>query len=135
MKGEKRMPLGDVVKTYREARGISQNDLAKRAQISQGTLSRIESNIQKPSMRSLIRIAKFLDISIDELIQIGETTDPLTLNQADVEKLPSTFMLRMQQLEQDLTTKQQGILVTIAQALAFETRMKQELSDNPTDEE
>ena len=129
------MPLGDVVKTYREARGISQNDLAKRTQISQSTLSRIEANIQKPRMQSLIRIAKFLDISIDELVQIGEAAEPLILTQADVEKLPSNFMLRMQQLEPELTTKQQGILITIAQALAFETKMKQEFSDNSTDEE
>ena len=61
--------LGAVLKQIREAKGLSQLDLAKRAKVSQGYLSDLEAGEKKnPGIETLRKIAKALGVPVAELL-------------------------------------------------------------------
>ena len=59
--------LGTRIKYLREQAGLTQEQLADRAEISLDFLGKIEVNINKPGLRSLIKIAEALNIHPKEL--------------------------------------------------------------------
>lgn len=59
--------LGIRIKYLREKAGLTQEQLAERADISLNFLGKIEININKPGLRSLIKIAKVLNIDVKDL--------------------------------------------------------------------
>ena len=68
--------VGEKIKSLRLARGISQNQLAKSAGISQAGLSAIESTTKSPSVDTLGRVADALGISLAQLL--GAVEKPKT---------------------------------------------------------
>lgn len=62
-------PIAKNLKKLREKRGLSQDRLAKLADVANNTIIKIEQgeNIN-PTLDTLKKIAKALDISIDQLI-------------------------------------------------------------------
>ncbi len=70
MESKKFRDIGDKVKEVRKAKGLTQDALAKKADIPYTTLTKLESNvITKPSIQSVEKIAKGLGITIDELLK------------------------------------------------------------------
>ena len=61
------MSIGTRVKRFREAKGISQDDLAIRLDVAQSTISSIESDKSIPNSMLLRNIAKELEIDINQL--------------------------------------------------------------------
>lgn len=57
---------------YLETYGLSQNELAKRAGLEQGSISRYVSAIQMPGIKAVVNIANALRISVDELINFDD---------------------------------------------------------------
>lgn len=58
------------IKKLRKQRGLSQDRLSKLADISHNTIIKIESGaIQSPTMNTAHKIAKALDVSLDDLIK------------------------------------------------------------------
>ena len=58
------------LKKLRQKKGWSQEKLAKEADISYNTLIKIErGRIKNPKLETLIKLAKALGVSIDELIR------------------------------------------------------------------
>lgn len=69
------MCTGKKIKEIREKQGISQYDLAKKVgYLNQSQLSKIETGSRKISDVDLINIAKSLNISIEDLINIKEAS-------------------------------------------------------------
>jgi HTH-type transcriptional regulator/antitoxin HipB len=62
VRGENGLP--GVIRRWREKRGLSQTELARRARLRQKTISDLE-NGAPPSFRSLTRILAALDLEID----------------------------------------------------------------------
>ncbi len=63
------IPIGQVVKNWREYRGMSVTDLAKRAKLTKGYLSLLEHNrIYQPRREQLTKLADALEISSWDLI-------------------------------------------------------------------
>jgi len=61
--------LGKIIKEFRSKLSISQDQLAKKANIPFSTLVKIEAGYTRnPSMETLIKIADAFGISIDELV-------------------------------------------------------------------
>ena len=61
--------LGKKIKKLRTGLGLSQDKLARRADVPYTTLTKIETGvIKKPSVYVVAKIAKALNISIEELI-------------------------------------------------------------------
>jgi len=69
------------VKELREREGIRQLDLAKKLNISQGTLSNWERGIHDPDNNSLIQLSEIFNASTDYLL--GKTNDPTPANQKE----------------------------------------------------
>jgi transcriptional regulator with XRE-family HTH domain len=61
--------LAQIVKKLREEKGLSQERLARLADVSNNTIVNIEAGKQNnPTIETLKRIAKALEISVDNLI-------------------------------------------------------------------
>lgn len=61
--------MGKRLKTLREAKKMSQAMLAGKAEISRGYLIRLEAGRQDPTLGTLERLAKALDVKLSELIK------------------------------------------------------------------
>ena len=65
-----RRKLGQVVKMLRETKSLTQIELAKRANVSQGYLAAIERGLKRnPSLEVLRRLAKALGVPVTELLE------------------------------------------------------------------
>ena len=64
------MALSDRIKKRREALKLSQGELARRARMTQGMLSRIESGDTEPGSPMLKRLAIALRCSTDWLLEM-----------------------------------------------------------------
>ena len=60
--------LGKRIKEVRRARGISQEVLAERSELSAQYVSQIETAVRQASLRSLVNIANVLEVSVDALL-------------------------------------------------------------------
>ena len=62
--------LGRKIKEFRMRRGLSQDDLARKADVAYTTLTKIETSVIKnPSVMITAKIANALGVSIDDLIK------------------------------------------------------------------
>ena len=70
MEEKKNKTIGDKIKAWRKKRGITQDALAKKADIPYTTLAKIESDvIENPSLQTITKIAGGLGISLDDLVK------------------------------------------------------------------
>ena len=60
----------DNLKELRLEKGLGQVELAKEIGVSKGVISLWENGLREPNMYSLILLAKFFKITIDELVGI-----------------------------------------------------------------
>ncbi|MBQ3571602.1 MAG: helix-turn-helix transcriptional regulator [Clostridia bacterium] len=60
--------LGDNISDLRKSAGISQEEFADRLKVSRQAVSKWERNEAYPDTENLIAIAKFFNVSIDDLI-------------------------------------------------------------------
>ena len=67
--------LGKRIKEVRRARGISQEVLAERSELSAQYVSQIETAVRQASLRSLVNIANVLEVSVDALLYGNRTMD------------------------------------------------------------
>lgn len=68
-KQSKTIHIGDKIKRIRKENSLTQDSLARKANIPYTTLTKIESNvITKPSIQTVEKIAKGLGITIDNLL-------------------------------------------------------------------
>ena len=61
--------IGKNIKTIRERKGLTQEKLAEKAGLSLDFIGKIEVNINKPGLKSLIKIANALEVHIKELFE------------------------------------------------------------------
>ncbi len=62
--------IGDKIRAIRNKKGLTQDALAKKADLPYTTLTKIESNvITKPSIQTVTKIAKGSGVSVDKLIK------------------------------------------------------------------
>jgi len=61
--------LGQRIKKHRIKKNMTQNDLAIECEFEKASMSRIESGLANPTIRTLHKICKALDIEIIELFK------------------------------------------------------------------
>ncbi len=62
--------LADNVKRYRTRKGLSQDQLARKAGVTYSTLTKLESGVnQNPKVKTLQQIAAALDVTLDDLMK------------------------------------------------------------------
>ena len=70
MEEKKNKSVGDKIKAWRKKKGLTQDALAKKADIPYTTLAKIESDvIENPSLQTITKIAKGLGVSLDDLVK------------------------------------------------------------------
>ncbi len=63
--------IGKNLRKLRKKKGFSQEKLARLADISLNTLTKIESGFaKKPTIQTVVKLAKALGVSIDELVKV-----------------------------------------------------------------
>lgn len=75
---------GERLKALREARGWTQDEVAKRLHVTRGAVGHWERGKNEPSYDMLIRLARLYNTSTAYLI--GETDDPSPLRRSTDEK-------------------------------------------------
>lgn len=73
--GRRRVFKGERLRLSREAKGLTQDDLADRANLGQSQLNRYENSKSEPTLDVVIRLAEVLDVSVEWLL--GVVDDPL----------------------------------------------------------
>lgn len=61
--------FGDTLRTLRQKHGLSQLELAKRAKVGQGAISEMEAGLRVPSLPTIAKIARALQMRPSELIE------------------------------------------------------------------
>ena len=71
--------LGENIRTLRKARGLSQQELAKRLHVVRQTVSKWEQGLSVPDADLLVRLAECLQMPVEELLGTPgpESTAPL----------------------------------------------------------
>ena len=70
--------LGKQIRKWRELKGLTQQQLSEKSDLSNTYLCQIENNYKKASLAAVLSIAKALDITLDDLLtgnQVATTTD------------------------------------------------------------
>ncbi len=76
MSKEKEAKIGIIIKDAREEIGLSQRELARKAQVDNAEISRIEAGKrQKPNILVLKNIAEVLDLSLVKLMKVSGYDD------------------------------------------------------------
>lgn len=66
--------IGDVLKQLREQRHITQEQLADTLNLTRTTISHYESNINEPSLETLVAISVYFGVTTDYLLGINHPT-------------------------------------------------------------
>jgi len=62
--------IGENIKRLRTKQGLSQDDLARRAELKYSTLAKIEGDfVTKPGVQMVAKIAKALGVSVEDLLK------------------------------------------------------------------
>ena len=62
------MLLGEKLKETRQNKGLSQSTVAEHLNISRQSISKWENNSSYPDLDNLVRLSKYYEISIDDLL-------------------------------------------------------------------
>jgi transcriptional regulator with XRE-family HTH domain len=65
--------IGDVIRAYRNDRGLSQGDIERRTGLLRCYLSRVENGHTVPSLETLAKIAEAMDITIADFFPGAES--------------------------------------------------------------
>lgn len=66
--------LAENIRTFREQKHFSQKELANAIEVAATQYSRVESGKVMPSLKTLIKIAKILDVPLDALVNADSNT-------------------------------------------------------------
>lgn len=72
---------GDLIKAWREAKGLSQDAIAEQLHITQTFWSAMEGGRRSPSTGLLVEISKMTGLSVDDLL--GNPTQPLPTQETE----------------------------------------------------
>lgn len=69
------MSIGENIRLNRDKVGMTQDELAEKAGISRNYISDLENNRYIPSVKTLSKIAKVLNMNLDFLLEMSEIQD------------------------------------------------------------
>jgi len=86
----KEIPVGEKIKAWRDLKGFSLKDVADRTGFSTALISQMENHLVSPSLGTLIKLAKALDVKLGDFF--GEThEEPFAIVRKDERKTVSRF--------------------------------------------
>lgn len=119
------MDLGECIKKVREAKGMSQKEVALACKIDNSNYSRIENGKTDPAFSSVVKIAAALGVPLADLFKADELF-------ADVNSFDKSLMEKMTLVEQ-LDKKEKTAFYAVLDAFLGKKKMKDALSNVLTD--
>jgi transcriptional regulator with XRE-family HTH domain len=74
-KEKPKVNIGEVIRSYRAQRGLSQGDIERRTGLLRCYLSRVENGHTVPSLETLAKIAEAMDIGLADFFPGAETAN------------------------------------------------------------
>lgn len=78
------MSIGNRIKQFREENNMTQKEIAEILEVEPGTISKYESNLIEPNIKSLIRLSNTFQITIDELIREDDEEYEFDVSEIDI---------------------------------------------------
>ena len=72
--------LGEVISSLRKEKDMTQNDLAKKMNVTDKAVSKWERNLSCPDVNSIPKLAEILGISVEELLNAQTKQDSNKIN-------------------------------------------------------
>jgi transcriptional regulator with XRE-family HTH domain len=82
-KSDINLEFGQVIRRIRQAKSMPVSVLTERANITKSMLSQIENNKANPSLRSLMAIAKALDVPVGEFFSDGKDEKKIVIKPSE----------------------------------------------------
>ena len=114
------MQLGEAIKKVREAKGLSQKEVAISCKMDQAHYSRIENSKTDPSFSAVERIAKALKVELYELFRADEIFK-------EVDSLDKSVMEKVALID-ELDKKEKQAFFIMLDALIAKKRLKDSLN-------
>lgn len=110
------MDIGKRLRTLREAKGLSQGDIERRSGLLRSYISRVEGGYTAPSLSTLEKFAKALEVEPYQLLFHGDgkPSAPKVPDQAGVSKP----VKKLAKLFESMTSTNRKLLLAMAQKLA-----------------
>jgi|SRR5829696_6464090 len=113
--------LGEHIRTVRKERGLSQEALARRADVSLNLVGRLELGMVKnPHYGTLAGLARALDLTVEELVEepeastTGKASAPSAGRPSKAQQVAQDAAERAQQLTEEVPTRMQEIVERMA---------------------
>src|SRR5258706_11201070 len=81
------MEIGERIKKIREARGLSQKEVANKIKMDQSQYSKLEKDKTDPSVSTLTKVAKALGVQLSELFASDLLKDVNSYDKSVMEKI------------------------------------------------
>ncbi len=115
------MNIGSKIKNTREAKGLTQKEVAISVNMDQSQYSKIEKGKTDPSTSTLEKIAKALDVELSELFASGNIFK-------DIDSADKTLVEKIKLIEQ-LEEPERKSIYNIIDGLFAKKRLKDTLSN------
>ena len=115
------MELGDCIKKIREAKGLSQKEVALSCKMDMGNYSRIENGKTDPSFNTVVKIAKALGVELYELFNANSVYK-------DISSYDKTLIDKLTLIE-ELDKKEKQAFFVMLDALVNKKRLKDTLNN------
>jgi putative transcriptional regulator len=76
--------LGDKIKSFRQKKGYTQEELASKLHVTRQTISKWEKNYSVPDAILLVRLAEIFEISANQLLDTTEVSDSNVESEATI---------------------------------------------------
>ncbi|MBU6134897.1 helix-turn-helix transcriptional regulator [Clostridium tertium] len=113
--------LGEKVKTLRKALKITQKELAIAVGVSQSTIGMIEGNKQGASNDTLLKLAKALNTTVDNLLSSDSVDNEVAENIEISKKAEKDIAKTLEKTLEELENSQDGLMFS-GEPLDEETR-------------
>lgn len=78
------MSIGENIRLNRDKSGMTQDELAEKVGISRNYISDLENDRYIPSVKTLTKIARVLNMNLDFLLEMSEIQDKETETESEV---------------------------------------------------
>lgn len=111
-----RMDIGKRLRELRSAKGLSQGDVERRSGLLRSYISRVEGGYTAPSLATLEKFAKALEVEPYQLLYGGEGRP--SAPRVGGESAPSKAARRLVKLFESMSSSNRTLLLTLATKLA-----------------
>jgi transcriptional regulator with XRE-family HTH domain len=115
------MVIGDRLRALREQKNLSQGHIEKRTGLLRCYLSRVECGHTVPSLETLEKWARALDIPLYQIFYEGENTAPPKPEANGLSRADARFLAQLRQALSHTTETDRQLLLVIARKMASPT--------------